>query len=274
MTSRLFVCVLRALERGRAPKLRRSGWKLLYGVLGCFWRDDDWRFMNYGWLPPESAGPLALEPADEPDRPFIGLYDHAARGLPIEGARVLEIGSGRGGGARYVARYFDPAEVVGVDFSAAAVALSKKLNADTPNLTFKTGDAEALPFPDASFDIVLNIESSHCYGDVAAFVRETARVLKPGGSFSWVDMRSDAMVQDTDRILLHADFRLDRAEILSADVVRALDAANDRKIGRIARIKFLRRFMTEFAGTKDSLLYRGLKSGKVVYLSRRFQKLN
>jgi len=56
-------------------------------------------------------------------------------------------------------------------------------------------------------------------------------------------------------------------------VVRALDAANARKQHRIARVWLVRRFMAEFAGTKGSLLYRGLISGEVVYKSGRFRKL-
>jgi ubiquinone/menaquinone biosynthesis C-methylase UbiE len=118
--------------------------------------------MNYGWLPPEGAMPIELAAEDEPERLFIGLYDHVARGLPLDGARVLEIGCCRGGGARYVARYFQPSEVLGVDFSAPATELARRLNSDTANLSFAVGDAERLDLPDASFDIVLNIESSHC----------------------------------------------------------------------------------------------------------------
>jgi len=272
MTSRLFERVLREVERGRAPGLRRRGWRLLYGLLARYWRDPEWRFMNYGWLPPAGAPPLELSADDEADRPFIGLYDHVARGLPLEGARVLEIGSGRGGGARYVARYFGPAEVVGVDFSETAVTLARRLNSDTPNVHFETGDAEALAFPDVSFDVVLNVESSHCYGDMAAFVREAERVLKPGGWFGWADMRSKGMVADTDRLLARPTFALERAETISPDVVRALDAADARKRASLERIRFARRFMREFSGARGTILYRGLKSGEVVYLSRRFRK--
>lgn len=261
------------MDAGAFPGVRRFVWKIVYNALGRFWRDSDWRFMNYGWLPPEGAAPLELEIEDEPDRPFIGLYDHVARGLPLEGARVLEIGSGRGGGARYVARYFQPAEVLGIDFSAPATERARRLNSDTAKLSFAVGDAERLNLPDASFDIVLNVESSHCYGDMDKFVAEAVRVLKPGGWFGWADMRSKAAMAATEASLAHPGIQLERSEDISADVVRALDAAHARKETRIARLWLVRRFMAEFAGTQGSLLYRGLMSGEVVYKSSRFRKL-
>lgn len=272
MKSRLFAGLMDALESGRAPKLRRSGWRLLYGALGHFWRDRDWSFMNYGYLPGPEQTPGALLPRDEPDRPFIGIYDHVARGLPITGARVLEVGCGRGGGADYVARYFTPERIIGADFSKPALARAEKVFSDTSNLAFEFGDAERLPFADASFDVVLNVESSHCYGDIDAFVREADRVLKPGGWFGWADMRSCAAEEATDAALAQTGLALVRRATLNDGVIRALDAAHDRKAARIAGLKIMRRFMGEFAGTRGSTLYRALKSGSVIYMSRRYRK--
>ena len=140
--------------------------------------------MNYGFVP-EGRAPLELRPEDEPDRAFIGLYELAVTGIDTHGKTILEVGSGRGGGARYLARYHKPSEVTGLDFSTSAVRFANQHSRDWPNLKFVEGDAAALPFPNDSFDIVVNIESSHCYPDVAAFTREVSRVLKPEGIFSF-----------------------------------------------------------------------------------------
>jgi ubiquinone/menaquinone biosynthesis C-methylase UbiE len=43
------------------------------------------------------------------------------------------------------------------------------------------GDAENLPFPQVSFDAVINVESAHCYGSIERFLAEVHRVLRPGG---------------------------------------------------------------------------------------------
>ncbi|WP_051356584.1 class I SAM-dependent methyltransferase [Azorhizobium doebereinerae] len=270
MASPVFTRMLDAIDHGAFPRTRKWAWRGLYDMLSWFWRDDDWRFMNYGFVP--DGAPFPLRPEDEPERAFIGLYQQAVEGLPVAGARVLEVGSGRGGGARYVARYCAPAVVVGLDYSPQTVQLARRLNGDTPALSFQTGDAERLPFADGAFDIVVNIESSHCYADVPAFAREVARVLKPGGWFTFADMRGKAMVAELDRQLAAPGLELAAARDLSAGAVAALDAAEARKRARIGRVWLMQRFMAEFAGAQGSMLYKGLANGQVAYVARRYRK--
>ena len=50
-----------------------------------------------------------------------------------------------------------------------------KWYADQDNLSFVEGNAENLPFDDESFDLVYNVESSHCYGDMGAFIEQVHR---------------------------------------------------------------------------------------------------
>ena len=64
--------------------------------------DSRFRFMNYGFE--DGDGP-DLHPSDEVNRLFIQLYSMNLRGAEIEGRDVLEVGSGRGGGASWVARW-------------------------------------------------------------------------------------------------------------------------------------------------------------------------
>lgn len=270
MTSRLFAGVLNAVERGAFPRTRKLAWRLLYNRLSRSWRDDDWRFMNYGFVP--DGPPFSLRPEDELERASIGLYQQAMDGLPVAGARVLEVGSGRGGGARYVARYYAPSVVTGLDYSAETVKLARGLNADTGVLSFEVGDAENLPFADGAFDIVVNIESSHCYGNMPRFAREVARVLAPGGWFTFADMRGRAMVSDLETQLLQSGLDCVAKRDISRGVVAALDAAEERKQARIRHVRVLRRFITEFAGSRGTLLYNGLRNGDVVYVAHRYRK--
>ena len=58
------------------------------------------------------------------------------------------------------------------------------------NVTTRQGTAEALPFPDASFDIVTVRQAPHHYADVRAAVKEMARVVKPGGRVIIIDSAS------------------------------------------------------------------------------------
>ncbi|WP_083660100.1 class I SAM-dependent methyltransferase [Acuticoccus yangtzensis] len=268
--SKTFDRVLKAAERGEYPRTLKFIWKRWYEAISLVSSERAFAFMNYGYLPPE---PVPLEAADEPNRAFIGLYHQALAGVPVEGLRVLEVGSGRGGGAAYIARAFKPAEVVGVDFSATAVRRSRRFHADVPNLTFKTGDAEALPFPDASFDVVINIESSHCYANVAAFVAEAARVLKPGGVFTWADMRNPAMLPALERDFAAPGLTQISDTDLTEGVVAALNATDAEKRARLSRYPWAGKVLQEFAGVKGSTLHKGLRKRDVLYLARRYRKI-
>ena len=269
-TSWLFSRVLESCERGAAPNLRKWVWKRVYNLLSLSWKDQDWRFMNYGYMPPDA--PFPLRPEDEPERAFIGLYAQALAGLETAGKDILEVGCGRGGGVRYMARYHTPANVTGLDYSPDTVKRARQLNADTANITFEQGDAENLPFPDASFDIVVNIESSHCYGNVGAFVHEVARVLKPGGMFTFADMRSTGMVPELDEVLLSSGLEMAEKRNITPCVIAALDAADARKKERLGKMRLLKHFVTEFSGARGSMLYNGLQAGDVTYVARRMRK--
>lgn len=77
------------------------------------------------------------------------------RRAPLQGARVLEIGSGDGRSARRIARFVRT--LVGIDPDAMAIARAQTL---TParyrrKLRFEVGTAEKLPFPNGSFELAL-----------------------------------------------------------------------------------------------------------------------
>jgi len=270
MARGLFARMLHATERGAFPGLRRAVWKGAYTTLSSIWREPRWRFMNYGYLPP--GPPFALDPAEEPERAFIGLYHQAVDGLPLAGAEILEVGSGHGGGAGWIARHAGAKLVLGVDRAAATVARARGLHPDLPGLEFRIGDAEALPLPDASFDIVVNVESSHCYGRMDRFVAEVARVLRPGGWFTWADMRSPGMMPDLERAFAHPELEPMAATELNEGVLAALDAMEAEKAREIARFAPLRPILREFAGMQGSMLRRSLETRQALYLARRFRR--
>ena len=96
------------------------------------------------------------------------------------GAQLLDVATGPG----YVAAAAAArgAKAVGVDFSAPMVAHARTLN---PAVEFQEGDAEALPFPDRSFDaVVMNFGMLHLARPERAMT-QAVRVLKPGGCFAF-----------------------------------------------------------------------------------------
>lgn len=161
---------------------RQLAWRVLYEVLAARVQRPEWAFMNYGYaMPAGDVGP-ALESADEPDRLCIQLYAHVLSGTELRGADVLEVGCGRGGGSSFIARYRGPRTTTGLDLSRKSIALCRR-HRRAPGLSFVQGDALAMPFADHSFDVVVNLESSHCYDSMDDFLAEVHRVLRPGGSF-------------------------------------------------------------------------------------------
>jgi len=225
--------------------------------------------MNYGFAYPgdSEVKPPELEPGDEPDRLCIQLYHKVVSPVPLDGLEVLEVGSGRGGGCSYIARYLGPAQVTGIDFSQKAVAFSQKRH-QQDNLRFSVGDAEALPFPDSSFDIVLNVESSHCYGDVPRFFSEVARVLRPDGHFFFADLRETAEIPPLKQELAAGGvLEIFQEENITAQVTGALSADHNRKRELIAKLAPPRMVKTfgEFAGLEGSQIFETLSKGSLLY---------
>jgi SAM-dependent methyltransferase len=264
------VLVARAVSlASRFPGSKRLLWRGWYGFLAGRYRQAGWTFMNYGYRAPGAgAATRALEAADEADRSFIQLYDAVASAVSLEGREVLEVGCGRGGGAAFVTRYHRPRRLVGVDVAPRAVALCRARFA-LPALSFEVGDAERLPFAAATFDAVLNVESSHCYGRVGAFFAEVRRVLRPGGAFLYADFRPREELEAWRAALRGAGFALQAERDLTPGVVAALDADDAGKREMIARLvdRPLLGVFHQFAGLRGTAIYDELRSGALTYLA-------
>jgi SAM-dependent methyltransferase len=246
--------------------VRGIAWRLCYELLASRVPKAEWAFMNYGYATPEAAPTLAA--ADEPDRLCIQLYHHVATQVPIAGADVLEVGSGRGGGASYVSRYLGPRSVTGVDFSRQAVALSTR-DRRGPALRFVHGDAQALPFEDRSFDVVVNVESSHCYPSMSAFLTEVHRVLRPGGHLVWADLRDADDVERLRRHMAESPLTLVQERDITDHVLEALRVDNGRKLELIRTWipRPVHGLFRQFAGVEGTRNYEGFRTRRVRYLS-------
>ena len=76
-------------------------------------------------------------------------------------------------------------------------------------MRFVQGSALDLPFPDATFDVVLNVEASNDYGDRPRFFREAARVLKPDGLLLYADTMKQGRRAGMEQELASAGFQAD-----------------------------------------------------------------
>lgn len=102
--------------------------------------------------------------------------------LPLDGARILELGCGRADLTRRIATRGRDRRVLALEVDEIQHAINAAI-ADLPNVEFGLGGAEAIPAPDASFDVAFMFKSLH-HVPVALMARaleEIRRVLVPGG---------------------------------------------------------------------------------------------
>jgi ubiquinone/menaquinone biosynthesis C-methylase UbiE len=103
---------------------------------------------------------------------------------------VLDLGSGIGGPARYLAATFG-CEVTGVDLSPGFIDAATYLTARcelSDRVTFQAGDALHLPFEDGVFEAVFLQHVTMNIEDRTAHYAEVRRILTPGGRFATYDL--------------------------------------------------------------------------------------
>ena len=120
------------------------------------------------------------------------------------GVRVLDVASGKGTSAIFLAQKYG-CQVAGVDFGESNVGSATgaaEAAGVTGLVTFQQGDAERLPFAEATFDAVV-CECAFCtFPDKIAAAGEFARVLRPGGRVGLSDLtRSGPLPRELDGLL-------------------------------------------------------------------------
>ena len=261
----LFVAVMKL-----APRTAGQLWQRWYQSMAQHDPQQQLRFMNYGYAidPPL----LKLDAADESERCAIQLYEQLLTDLDLAGKTVVEIGSGRGGGADALYRYHRPARVIAIDYAESASRLSHR-RFPPPGPDFVTGDATALPLRSACADIAINVESSHCYPDFSGFVNEVQRILRPGGIFALCDLRSRAAMENMKSEIAASGLELQQARDITPAVLAALDIMAVRRKQLLAQVpRFWRRTFADFAGLPGTAVYNALREGSWVYSSLRYRK--
>lgn len=249
---------------GLKPATQRAFIRLGYAVVNRWMDQAQAGCMNYGYAaldaPPPDASAI--------DNEVFGhaLYAHVAAAADLTDKEVLEVGCGRGSGAAFVAERFGVSRLVGLDFSEKAITSARNTHPD-PGLSFVCGDAEALPFADASFDIVLNVESSHCYPNVPRFMAEVARVLRPGGRFLYADLRLTEDVDEMRQNLLDAGLEILEEERITPNVVRSLelDSARREHFVNASVPRLVRPYVLNFTAVSGSEVFEALRDGHLEY---------
>ena len=146
---------------------------------------------------------------------------------PPQGKTVLEVGCGRGAGAKLILKEFQPSQLHILDLDIEATQRAKMLLSTVPieRLRIYVADSVSLPFRSGSVDVVFGFGFLHHVPDWRQALSEVARVLKPNGIY-YLEEFYPELNQNviTKRLLLHPEH--DRFS--SHDLRNELDNANLR----------------------------------------------
>ena len=119
--------------------IRRPLWQMWHQVMIRYDKDVAANYMNYGYQDLNGDPVLELQENDENDRYCIQLYDHVVNRSDLLDKDVLEVGSGRGGGASYISRYYNPKSYTGLDIASSIVKFCNNYY-DVKGLSFIEGN--------------------------------------------------------------------------------------------------------------------------------------
>jgi sarcosine/dimethylglycine N-methyltransferase len=147
----------------------------------------------------------------------LGAVDVLAEKAGIDATtRVLDVCSGMGGPARYLAHRLG-CRVTGLDITAsrheAAVRLTARVGLDHL-VDFRLGNALEMPFADGTFDVVIGQEAFAHVPDKPRLIAECARVVRPGGVIAFTDILRRAALSAAEFERLHSGMTFQSLETL------------------------------------------------------------
>jgi ubiquinone/menaquinone biosynthesis C-methylase UbiE len=153
----------------------------------------------------------------------------------LDGARVLDVGCGRGVGVQILLQRFGAGQVYGlnVDLQQVRLAQQRLAGESESRVVLAVGSVEKLPFPDEFFDAVFDFGTLHHVLDWQIAVREIQRVLKPSGLFFFEGVTRAALNRWIYRTFLDhpAQNRFSEAEFMSESPLHGIEP-----LGKLRRI--------------------------------------
>jgi SAM-dependent methyltransferase len=229
-------------------------------------------FLNYGYVPVADGtdGAVVQLPEKYFNKNSVRLVLETIADCPIHDRRVLDVGCGRGGTVFTLRQFFKPSSVVALDLSANAIQFCTRVHR-YPGVSFREGDAEQLPFADASFDVAINIESSHSYPNIRSFYLEVHRVLRPGGHFLYTDVLPRSKSDECVGLLEQLGFRILRQRDITDNVLLSCDEIASSRVQAFQGPNDAT-LVRNFLATPGSQVYEDMKSRAWVYRLFTLQK--
>jgi len=211
--------------------------------------------MNYGYHNINQQ--IAIDEYNEKNRFSIQLYHHLASEVEIKNKEIVEIGCGRGGGLSYIANKFSPHSAIGIDVCRKAISFCNNYYSGEKKLLFLRGNAQKILLENNSCDIVINVESSHRYNNMKAFLQEVYRILRSGGYFLFTDFRCSNKINEIKMLLKMCNFEILKEKFINNEIVTALQMDDQRKRTLIKKLspKLLQKIAFNFAALIGSDTY-------------------
>lgn len=234
-------------------KVRPRFWKLFYKIVSIRIKNDShFKFMNYGFYPSD---------LNYSEKYCIQLYKEVIKNIKFDKiSNILEIGCGRGGGLEFLYKeYYDISQYwYGID-------LHPPKTSKASNIQYIKMDAMKLKF-DTKFDLIINIESSHCYQDEKIFFQNVKKHLSINGKFAFADFRTKEEWKNTLNVLSSL-FIIEDIKDINDNVVNALKYDSNRRT-KLCNKYYVKGFynLTEsIFGIKNTSMYNQLKNNSKIY---------
>lgn len=256
----------------RLAVIAKSFYNYYYSIKGI----THLRVNNYGYAPVDDEITTY-----EPELQYgIQLYKEVVknhRGYMIsDKSSVVEVGCGKGAGAEYLLRKFNPREYSGLDYSKNAINYCLTTYAYPNHVKFIFGDAHELPFQTESADVVLNVESSHIYKDVDKFFKEVHRILKHKGYFLFADYRyvKNVPIDELEMKIAECGFVVIDRRIITKQIHHACILASELRRNVISKASpwFLKRYFSHYAAIKGTKKLQHFGNGEIEYFIYHLEK--
>ena len=139
---------------------------------------EDSAFINLGYWHEDTAN---AQDAGE------NLVNEILKYIPKKNGRILDVACGQGATTRHLCKYYDAANVVGINISVKQLQECRQI---APSCTFLEMDATNMEFEDSSFDSAICVEAAFHFDTRERFLAEACRILKPGGRLVMADIIS------------------------------------------------------------------------------------
>lgn len=146
----------------------------------------------------------------------------------LKGKSILEVGCGRGGGSVVACSASEPKSYAGIDISDQGIEICRQIYRNdlipVGNKVFYVGSSMELEnyFAPESFDVVLNVESAHCYPNFDKFLRGVFDLLKPGGMLLFADISPTMAWPDIKDTIESTGFQIVKQYNITTNVIHSL----------------------------------------------------